>query len=298
MNYTAIDFETANNFRKSACSLGLVKVENGQIVDRKHWLIKPTPLEVGFMQYRVHGIKLDMLVDQPDFKELWHEIKPYLENQVLVAHNGRFDFNVLAHLLNHYELEDIPISTYCTLDLSKIVWPDELTYNLASLVEAKLAIDFFHHNALEDAEVCALLFQKIIQEVGIKSLHEVNEFIETNYFKISNRFRGTRPFSKTLNIDLTENENHPFFEKEVVFSGTFNAFSKNGGKELVTKIGGISKDGVTNNTKFLVVGQQDITKVGIDLKSSKMKKVEQMISKGLDVQVLIESEFIELLSFQ
>ncbi len=296
MNYTAIDFETANNFRRSACSLGLVKVEEGQIVEKKYWLIKPTPLEVGFMQYKVHGIKLEMLINQPDFKELWQEIKPYLENQTLVAHNGKFDFNVLAHLINHYELENIPMTTYCTLDLSKIVWPNELAYNLASLVSEKLGVAFNHHNALEDAEVTALLFQQILKDSGVRSLEEINEFIDTNYFKISNRFRTSTPLGRRLNIELAENEAHPFFGKEVVFSGTFSAFTKEGGRELVAKIGGVPKESVTSNTKFLVVGQQDMYRVGLEMKSSKMKKVEQMISKGLDVQVLIEAEFIELLN--
>jgi DNA polymerase-3 subunit epsilon len=44
MNFTAIDFETANNSRSSACALGAVKVENGVITERKEWLIRPEPL--------------------------------------------------------------------------------------------------------------------------------------------------------------------------------------------------------------------------------------------------------------
>jgi DNA polymerase-3 subunit epsilon len=165
------------------------------------------------------------------------------------------------------------------------------------LVSEKLGIAFNHHNASEDAEVTALLFKQILQESAIQSLEEINDFIDTNYVKLSNRFRTSTPLGRKLNIELTENEAHPFFGKEVVFSGTFSAFTKEGGRELVAKIGGVPKESVTSNTKFLVVGQQDMYRVGLEMKSSKMKKVEQMISKRLDVQVLIESEFIELLNF-
>jgi DNA polymerase-3 subunit epsilon len=41
MNFLALDFETANYYRDSACALGLVRVENNEIVDRASFLIRP-----------------------------------------------------------------------------------------------------------------------------------------------------------------------------------------------------------------------------------------------------------------
>lgn len=41
MNFIAMDFETANYQKHSACSLALVMVENSQIVDEYYTLIKP-----------------------------------------------------------------------------------------------------------------------------------------------------------------------------------------------------------------------------------------------------------------
>jgi DNA polymerase III epsilon subunit-like protein len=35
LNFVALDFETANAYRRSACSIGMVKVEDGKIVDVK-----------------------------------------------------------------------------------------------------------------------------------------------------------------------------------------------------------------------------------------------------------------------
>ena len=40
-NFVAIDFETANNVRSSVCSVGLVFVRDGKIVDERYSLIKP-----------------------------------------------------------------------------------------------------------------------------------------------------------------------------------------------------------------------------------------------------------------
>ena len=42
-DFAAIDFETANNERSSVCSVGLVIVRNGEIVDSFYSLIQPEP---------------------------------------------------------------------------------------------------------------------------------------------------------------------------------------------------------------------------------------------------------------
>lgn len=41
MNFTSIDFETANKNRDSACSVAVVVIENGRMVDSYSSLIRP-----------------------------------------------------------------------------------------------------------------------------------------------------------------------------------------------------------------------------------------------------------------
>ncbi|MBI2429256.1 MAG: exonuclease, partial [Ignavibacteriales bacterium] len=69
MTFLAIDFETANRYPNSACSIGLVKVRNNDIVGKKTFLIKP-PYE-NFENSHVHGITWDDVKNTPTFKELW-----------------------------------------------------------------------------------------------------------------------------------------------------------------------------------------------------------------------------------
>ena len=72
MNFTAIDFETANNKRTSACSLGLVKVVNGIIEKKINYLFKPIPNY--FTNSHIHGIFERDLINRPDLIEYWDEI--------------------------------------------------------------------------------------------------------------------------------------------------------------------------------------------------------------------------------
>ena len=56
MNFTSIDFETANSHRNSPCSLGITVVENGRIMIEKEWLIQPPRNHYNERNILVHGI--------------------------------------------------------------------------------------------------------------------------------------------------------------------------------------------------------------------------------------------------
>ncbi|MGK2951923.1 MAG: hypothetical protein ACSLEZ_06010, partial [Thiobacillus sp.] len=58
--FAAIDFETANNARDSACAVGVVIVEHGRIVDRLYALIRPPSRQ--FLFTHIHGLS-------------WHDVK-------------------------------------------------------------------------------------------------------------------------------------------------------------------------------------------------------------------------------
>ena len=97
LDFVALDFETANSSRASACSIGLVKVQFGQIVAKKSILFKPP---VGFDEFNgwniaIHGITPAMVADRPRFEAVWPEISSFIGDQIVVAHNASFDISVL-----------------------------------------------------------------------------------------------------------------------------------------------------------------------------------------------------------
>ena len=55
-DFAAIDFETANGNRSSVCSVGIVIVRDGEIVDRFYSLIRPTPNYYNYFTTRIHGL--------------------------------------------------------------------------------------------------------------------------------------------------------------------------------------------------------------------------------------------------
>ena len=63
-DFAAIDFETANNERTSVCSVGVVIVRNGEMVDSIYSVIQPEPNYTTIGVHRCTAL-LVMLPTQP-----------------------------------------------------------------------------------------------------------------------------------------------------------------------------------------------------------------------------------------
>jgi len=159
MDFVAIDFETATSKRSSACSVGIVTVENGVIVEEYHTLIKPPNNEYNWHNVQVHGITELDTYNSPRFDQIYPEIKKRLAEKLVVAHNESFDRSVLKNTMLELGIDylDIKISEKweCTMKIFKA----------QGYVPAKLdaccarhGIQLQHHDALSDARACAKLY--------------------------------------------------------------------------------------------------------------------------------------------
>lgn len=156
MNFVAIDFETANAKRNSACSVAVVEVKNGKIFDSYYALIRPPELDFNYHNIQVHGITAADVRDKPTFSTVWRDLKPCLEHKFVVAHNASFDMSVLKGCLKEYGIEAPLFQHCCTVALARKVWPQLPNHRLDTLGNY-FHIDFHHHNALDDARTCAAI---------------------------------------------------------------------------------------------------------------------------------------------
>jgi DNA polymerase-3 subunit epsilon len=151
-SFTAIDFETANRYRNSACAVGLVQVRGGRVARRLTRLIRP-PFAC-FQFTHIHGITRGEVAAEPSFAELWPELAPYFEGvDFIAAHNRGFDRGVLRACCGWYGLPMPDAPFECTVALARRVWgiyPTKL-----SDVARALRIPLHHHDAGSDAAACA-----------------------------------------------------------------------------------------------------------------------------------------------
>ena len=159
LDFVAIDFETANRHRGSACSVGLIRVRDGLIVKERHWLMRP-PINLGGGQFEarnitVHGITYPMVSQQPTFAQ-WHpHLVAGLADDLLVAHNAAFDAAVLRQASAAVNLPCPPNPWLCTVATSRTELPGLAGYKLPEVTAALGLPAFDHHDALADARVSA-----------------------------------------------------------------------------------------------------------------------------------------------
>ncbi len=159
MKFVAIDFETANAKYYSACSVGIVTIEDGEVIDEYYTLIKPPHNEYHWGNVRVHGIKAKDTVNAPSFPEILPEIIKRLKGQTVVAHNELFDRGVLRKTALYYHIEvpemDLNEPWECTVKICRANGHQKANLRACSDFH-KITLN--HHNALSDARACALIY--------------------------------------------------------------------------------------------------------------------------------------------
>ena len=175
-DFAAIDFETANCERSSVCSVGVVIVRDGEIVDRFYSLIKPEPEYYNYWCTRVHGLCAKDTENAPVFPFVWEKVEVLFKQHgiegvssmngerglPLVAHNKAFDESCLKAVFRVYQMDYPDYIFLDTLCASRRVFPDIENHQLHT-VAAECGYDLTnHHHALADAEACAVIAMKIL----------------------------------------------------------------------------------------------------------------------------------------
>jgi DNA polymerase-3 subunit epsilon len=150
--FAALDFETADYGRDSACALSIVGVEGDAIHDTWTRLIRPPRRDFVFTY--LHGIAWEHVKNQPTFGELWADIMGKLRGvRFAAAHNASFDRSVLRACCETAAIPAVQVPFVCTVKAARSIWGFYPT-TLADVCR-QLRIPLQHHNAESDAQACA-----------------------------------------------------------------------------------------------------------------------------------------------
>lgn len=174
LDFTAIDFETANPKRASACAVGLVRIRDGRIVDEMTTLIKPP---AGFGEFsdrnvQVHGITPARVASAPPWRQVAGWITAYAGDDLLVAHNAPFEVSVLRQACAAVSLPVPRLDVLCTLALAR------RACDLPSHRLPDVALEFgvrlgSHHDALADARCAAEVAVAMARRHGHDKLEQL-----------------------------------------------------------------------------------------------------------------------------
>ncbi len=176
LNFTAIDFETANGSPASPCAVGLVRVRDGKIDDSLALLIQPPYPNDWFSEFniKVHGIRPGDVIDAPTWAEALDVMLAFIGDDTLVAHNAGFDMGVLKESARLIEVALPTLNYACSLSIARKTYNLE-SYRLNSVAYAIGHEEFDHHDALADADACARIILHAAKLHGVEELVELAE---------------------------------------------------------------------------------------------------------------------------
>lgn len=278
MRFVAVDVETANADLASICQVGIAVFQDGVHVDSWSSFIDPDDYFDGF-NVSIHGITQDSVRGAPKWPSVQAKLRELLSGSIVACHTP-FDRAATTLACERHQLEPIACRWLDTARVVRRAWPEKFGakgYGLREVAKF-LGVDFKHHDALEDARAAGEVLCRASAHAGLS----IEDWID----------RVQRPIDLATDKPITRDGSAegPLFGNVAVFTGAL-AIPRREAADLAAKAGCDVGSSVTKKTTLLIVGDQDISKLGGKTKSSKHLKAEELIAQGHQIRVLRESDF-------
>lgn len=307
MKYLTIDFETANRYEYSPCSVAIYQFENNVSSKVYSTLINPGNIEFDEFLISIHGITKDMVENAPSIEQVLKQICIIIKDNFVFAHNAGFDISKIIMGCVIYNLS-IPNFEYAdSLMIAKRTWPGLINYRLDTVAEY-LQLPFNHHNAEDDAKICGEIINASLQQHNCSSIDELLDavkYVKGIYFEnewkhaysksLYNRNKNKKTdYEKASNFNINTDITTSISGKYFVFTGSLN-IPRSKAMELCADKGAIPQGGINKLTNYLVVGRNDYGNFKDGNKSNKIIKAESLIKNGQDLEIITEADFFKMI---
>ena len=121
LDFACIDVETANQYRRSICQVGVVTVKRGMIIEKWGTLVNP---EEGFNERNteIHGISSKMVQNAPTFPTIYGTLQSLLGESIVVSHTT-FDQQAIDKAIAKYECDPIDSTWLDSIKIARNAWP-------------------------------------------------------------------------------------------------------------------------------------------------------------------------------
>jgi DNA polymerase III subunit epsilon len=279
MDFVAIDVETANADMASICQIGLAKCVDGIISHEWKSYVDPQSY-FDDVNISIHGIDESMVEGAPAFPEVYDMLNSHLQGKIVVCHT-HFDRVALQQACRRYGTVEPTVTWLDSARVARRAW--EVCawkgYGLKKVCKM-LGYHFNHHDALEDAKAAAHIIVAAVAHTGM----DLDGWLT----------RVGKPID--LLAATTKREGNPegaLYGEVLVITGALG-MPRREAADLAVQMGCTVASSVTMKTSLLVVGDQDVSKLAGNSKSTKQRKAEELILSGQPIKILRETDFKEL----
>lgn len=288
MRFVAIDVETANPDMASICQVGIVACENGKLSDEWKTYVDPEDYFDGF-NVSIHGIDESVVDGAPTFADLADTIRSRLDGKVVVCHT-HFDRVAMCRAAQRYGLSAPDWTWLDSASVARRAWNEcaRRGYGLLNVCQI-IGYQFKPHDALEDAKAAAQVLLAASEKCGF----DIDAWLKRVRQPIDLTKGRSYSHSHCEKIERDGNPEGALYGEVLVFTGALE-IPRREAADLAAVVGCRVATRVTKETTLLVVGDQDIRRLAGHEKSSKHRKADELIKKGVPIRILQESDFREL----
>lgn len=303
LDFTAVDLETANGHRGSPCSVGLVRVRNGQIVQRSGTLIRPPSAYGDFTRVNtaLHGIDARAVANSPGWADALGDILDFVETDITVFYNAAFNLGVIRQACI---AEGLP---WPSLEFFSVQMASRKAFRLPSyrlsFVADQCGFTFEQrYNPVEDAETTARIAIEMAHQNQVHSIADLADqlTIRVGHVSAGSYIASVDDLARTgLRQPVTNPDadpDHPLYGQVVVFTGALLSMERQIAWEALATLGALPEKGVTKRTNVLVIGEIDpaVLRPGTEI-TGRAARAFELQAKGQAIEVMTEDDFLRAL---
>src|SRR5690606_13757427 len=115
LNFLDIETTGSNYHKDKITEIYISKVRNGEVIDTYHTLINPQTQIDPFIT-KLTGLNNKILESEPLMEDVAEEIFEFINDEMVIAHNARFDYSFLKHHLGQFGFS-VNLNYCCTVKL-------------------------------------------------------------------------------------------------------------------------------------------------------------------------------------
>ena len=167
-DYVVLDVETTglDHYDCDIIQISILAYINHKLVDKYVSYVRPVYDELTPKITRLTGIKQSDLDDAPTFKEIADSVYNLINNQLIIAHNAKFDMGFICESFKRYGFDkNVELTAFDTWKASRRYIKGLPNYKLETL-KKHFKIDVKSHDAYNDCLVTQKVYEHIYHLVS------------------------------------------------------------------------------------------------------------------------------------